>query len=669
MDSSDTNMDITSLSAVDPVITQVELDDFIKFIGSDKNPIVSQRDMAKIATERYCNPCSYLITVEKSYTLNMNVLNIFVSVLNTCKAVEVLEAAIYFMGSIMRNNVSKRMENILLISNHAILSVNDIFTTVPNPSIKQCCLLFVSLAVGGSESSCIPIVKDGQNPVFSYICQQIIQPPAALDFTKIAFCLQYISNISQHGNKRPNKVVRYRNLLIIDNEIEKHVLNVLKFYANTQLLGSSFKIMLFQIYSKSFVILRRLLPFCESSNITKMITQLADIITWFLNADITDNVLINQVIKCFARLCTIREEVLRSAQKFLSPVEAIIHILKSSNSNCAVKEACLLALNNSTSKFYFEISQLKIFENLEWFFDILNNATLNIELQVAMLAILRNVTVNGTYSVGSALNNIIDLVLGPILNYDSQSNEDICLHSLSILCNISHNDSTAQLICFIGKSIIFEKLLLIFDSKKSQILTKKAALFCFRNLIIDQESCATIKRIGVPKFLSLFLDGNETFRVECIQILRNLFLQSEDCLNFFYERDGFLAEVIECSCSLSSPSLQIAALDIIHHLIILNKNHFMNDLVNQGCLKSLMISLQEGNVNRSIASECFNYLSCFVETSKVSNDPWTRISEEWKIQDSLLKKQSKKITGKTKLNKSNIPNILSNSTPRKSKRV
>jgi hypothetical protein len=60
----------------------------------------------------------------------------------------------------------------------------------------------------------------------------------------------------------------------------------------------------------------------------------------------------------------------------------------------------------------------------------------------------------------------------------------------------------------------------------------------------------------------------------------------------------------------------------------------MHDLINEGCLKAILISIQDKNLYKAVATECFKKLQDFSGHGNTASDPWTRIWQEWKLQDS-----------------------------------
>lgn len=365
-------------------------------------------------------------------------------------------------------------------------------------------------------------------------------------------------------------------------------------------------------------------------------------ITWMLNRIDNEDVILQSVL-LYNTLMIMDGSRLNEAANFFDPIDNIVRLCRDSK-NYQIQITSVLCLKNATAIFYISISQVTVFQNVQWLIDLKECSDQNIHEHV--LAILRNISItsNTGFRFNTCLAKVIRLVL-QLLDVSnikkSRNNINIRLHSLCIICNISTHDSAAQLICQIGGPELFQTLFSIVELQNSKEETRMA-LSCFRNLCIDNLACSSILSIGAPKVVRLILAGNNDFRIECMQIIRNLLIQSEECFHYLYQTDGLLPEIIESTRS-SNFQVQQCAIDIINHLISRGKGHILNDLINEGCLKALLIIIEGESEIKIAATECFKKLQLHQQSQQSAlpfNDHWTRIWHEWRTADTLANDKS-----------------------------
>jgi hypothetical protein len=304
-----------------------------------------------------------------------------------------------------------------------------------------------------------------------------------------------------------------------------------------------------------------------------MITELNSMFLWILNANISVEKVKLQLILCYGTVMSMNTKLLSESGNAIDLIPRIVAVCKITDS-IGLKNACLFALNNATSKFYTQLSEQEAFQDLSWMIDLYFVSSLDFKQLV--LGVIRNTSIacctgynflNVRRFVKLALDTMAREVSLVVATKELERN--IKIHALSILCNMSVHDETAQLVCTMGGALLFTQLMSILEAHNSKE-EKRVVLFCFRNLTIDLKTCSTILVVVAPKFVHMLIDGNNTFRLECLQILHNLLILSEEAFTYLYQCDGFLAEVIECART-PNPPLQSCAIDIISHLISLGK--------------------------------------------------------------------------------------------------
>lgn len=234
------------------LITEYDLNIFFLFLADANNATVAQRELARLLIDRYQDVKENIDTV-KEYILSDEIASKIRFILVTSKAVDVIEGVILFATATIKNVTNKCENAQKLLVNGSIDAILDIWSNIPNKKTQRAGTTFFSHYIdsGGDVASNL-LIKDGTAPFLMYALGYLKLPLESVDICSLARVLRFMFNVS--------KTVRFYNLLIIEHEVEKTVLAILKFYCNGSRIDTISKASICHVYCQCSKILRNLFP-------------------------------------------------------------------------------------------------------------------------------------------------------------------------------------------------------------------------------------------------------------------------------------------------------------------------------------------------------------------------------------------------------------------------
>ncbi|KAJ2994943.1 hypothetical protein HDV02_001172 [Globomyces sp. JEL0801] len=237
------------------------------------------------------------------------------------------------------------------------------------------------------------------------------------------------------------------------------------------------------------------------------------------------------------------------------------------------------------------------------------------------------------------------------------ASNDLIKLIFSTLCNLSFQDKISQKICHVGGPELMNQIFAFVKKNEANPAICKQALECVRNLCIDDLATKAILDTGTESLLDILKNGLPDLRLECLEIIRNIFLQNQACYINLQNQPGFIHEV---QISLVDPSteLNLVALSIIKKWVESKggRTAYCIALLRCGIIPTLSYVLSV--VEASKRAEVLKCLNSFIKLKRElgeSEDPWQLIKKSWDYKDILIgrtvkgKKSSKRKLRKKKL--------------------
>jgi hypothetical protein len=297
--------------------------------------------------------------------------------------------------------------------------------------------------------------------------------------------------------------------------------------------------------------------------------------------------------------------------------------------------ACLGGLRNFTCA---STIPTIISAEIVWIAKFINHSNLNIVEH--SLVVIGNILLKEKLKPKSVTQHIIKSCFALL-----QKNDLNPIYPISVLVNLSMDDNIAQMICADGETELFSRLnelSLTHTNKQMQ----QEALNLMRNLLIDSQSCQSVQSLALPQILDDIHFKKQSFRLEKMEIIRNLLLQHESSFCVIYKDPAFLFELKYCLSS-SDDEIQKVSLDIVEFLVSMRSKNptYANDLLYEDIISVISINLTTGHLNPTIKKRYSKLLLELNEHEglKQKQDPWDLIKTGWTESDALFNRIKPKL--------------------------
>ncbi|KAI8906773.1 armadillo-type protein [Gorgonomyces haynaldii] len=571
-----------------------EVDRLLRLLTDRSVPALKHREAAKSFGERFLENGRFRIEpetlfVSQSQTIKIN------GIIKSATAIDVLETIVLLCASILEEPENRQA----LISGAVVDHVIELWTNNPEKRVRQSCLVFFDDLFVCGEEACKILLDDGNGAVFLY-CVRSLKSPASPQELHRASC--WVQACAKHANARHILTAVKVERMVYDHLLEMAKdYNVLHDPTIDKLLGI-------------------LLCLTNDINTRQWLTQEAYHQTMtLLISKCKEKQIQRQAIHMYSKCLKESDQ-----EHHLDPIPELFKRHCDYHEDMGVRLVCLKAMIHACTKPSFE-TRFPDICHMDWLIKSIHIGSHH--LIEHLLLMLRNMTLLNHDVYCEFVDEIIKIVF-------RNMHSSCRLHALCILCNLTVNDHVSQKASLQGGSKLYATLVNIFADELLDLEVRRVALQCLRNLCIDQDACRKILYTAIPKIQQLIHRRDNPFRLETIQIVRNLIVQSEQCFQKIYVQDGFLGEIVDCIRS-SDTLIQGCALDIVRFFISCKNNNVMDDLINEGCKNGLLIPMTHQNENASCAADYYTKLQAYQRQKMKQESVWDRLGLEWKRQNEI----------------------------------
>jgi hypothetical protein len=293
-----------------------------------------------------------------------------------------------------------------------------------------------------------------------------------------------------------------------------------------------------------------------------------------------------------------------------------------------LKVAGLKCIKNATIIFSPQFI-ISVFVDPYWLLEECKNSSED-EVCKASMVILHNLT-SLDPSIGSKKSFASLTLYVTEIALNKPENHDILYSALCIMCNLAFVDKMSQTICEKGQRKLVEQLFKYSTHENENI--RVVSLENIRNLCIDKQSCGDILEIGFTSLCQNLFEGKQV--THTMQIIRNIWVQQEQCFYQFYNEPGFIDSLAYVLRS-GEADAQRASLDLVEYLLNTHHVKYIETLITHNILQSLQFALTSPHKKKALA------LYVKLKKYRFKEDPWLEIQKGWKKVESKRSDTKKK---------------------------